>query len=34
LDAGINYFDTADEYGPDGVSEQTLGQALDDNAIR
>ena len=28
LDAGINFFDTADEYGPDGVSEEFLGQAL------
>lgn len=28
LDEGINFFDTADEYGPDGVSEEYLGRAL------
>lgn len=28
LDAGINFFDTADTYGGDGVSEEMLGQAL------
>jgi aryl-alcohol dehydrogenase-like predicted oxidoreductase len=28
LDAGINFFDTADEYGPEGVSEEYLGKAL------
>jgi aryl-alcohol dehydrogenase-like predicted oxidoreductase len=28
LDAGINFFDTADEYGPEGVSEAFLGRAL------
>ena len=29
LDVGINLFDTADVYGPDGMSEQYLGQALE-----
>ncbi len=28
LDEGINFFDTADEYGPEGVSEEYLGRAL------
>lgn len=28
LDAGINFFDTADEYGPEGLSEELLGAAL------
>jgi aryl-alcohol dehydrogenase-like predicted oxidoreductase len=28
LDAGINFFDVADEYGPDGVAEEYLGRAL------
>ena len=28
LDAGINFFDVADEYGPDGLSEEYLGRAL------
>jgi aryl-alcohol dehydrogenase-like predicted oxidoreductase len=28
LDLGVNFFDTADEYGPDGVSEEYLGRAL------
>jgi aryl-alcohol dehydrogenase-like predicted oxidoreductase len=28
LDAGVNFFDTADEYGPDGISEEFLGRAL------
>ena len=28
LDLGINFFDTADEYGPEGVSEEYLGRAL------
>ncbi len=28
LDSGINFFDTADEYGPEGVSEEYLGRAL------
>jgi aryl-alcohol dehydrogenase-like predicted oxidoreductase len=28
LDLGINFFDTADEYGPEGVSEEHLGRAL------
>ena len=28
LDLGINFFDTADEYGPEGVSEEYVGQAL------
>jgi aryl-alcohol dehydrogenase-like predicted oxidoreductase len=28
LDEGMNFFDTADEYGPDGVSEEYLGRAI------
>jgi aryl-alcohol dehydrogenase-like predicted oxidoreductase len=28
LDEGINFFDTADEYGPEGTSEEYLGKAL------
>ncbi len=28
FDAGVNFFDTADEYGPDGISEELLGHAL------
>jgi aryl-alcohol dehydrogenase-like predicted oxidoreductase len=28
LDAGINFFDVADEYGPDGIAEEYLGRAL------
>ena len=28
LDAGISFFDVADEYGPDGVAEEYLGRAL------
>ena len=28
LDVGINFFDTADEYGPDGVSEEYVGKGL------
>ncbi|MBW8825221.1 MAG: aldo/keto reductase [Acidobacteria bacterium] len=28
LDNGINFFDTADEYGPEGLSEEYLGRAL------
>jgi aryl-alcohol dehydrogenase-like predicted oxidoreductase len=28
LDLGVNFFDTADEYGPEGVSEEYLGRAL------
>ncbi len=28
LDQGLNFFDTADEYGPEGVSEEYLGRAL------
>jgi aryl-alcohol dehydrogenase-like predicted oxidoreductase len=28
LDLGVNFFDTADEYGPEGLSEEYLGQAL------
>ena len=28
LDTGVNFFDTADEYGPEGVSEEYLGAAL------
>jgi aryl-alcohol dehydrogenase-like predicted oxidoreductase len=28
LDEGVNFFDTADEYGPDGISEEYLGRAL------
>jgi aryl-alcohol dehydrogenase-like predicted oxidoreductase len=28
LDAGVNFFDTADEYGPEGLSEEYLGCAL------
>ncbi|MGE0880502.1 MAG: aldo/keto reductase [Acidimicrobiia bacterium] len=28
LEAGVNFFDTADEYGPEGVSEEYLGQAI------
>ena len=29
LDAGINFFDTADVYGPDGLSEQIIGRWFD-----
>jgi aryl-alcohol dehydrogenase-like predicted oxidoreductase len=28
LEAGMNFFDTADEYGPEGVSEEYLGAAV------
>jgi aryl-alcohol dehydrogenase-like predicted oxidoreductase len=28
LDLGVNFFDTADEYGPEGLSEEYLGRAL------
>jgi aryl-alcohol dehydrogenase-like predicted oxidoreductase len=28
LDAGIDFFDVADEYGPDGIAEEYLGRAL------
>jgi aryl-alcohol dehydrogenase-like predicted oxidoreductase len=28
LEEGINFFDTADEYGPEGISEEFLGRAL------
>jgi len=28
LDSGIDFFDVADEYGPDGVAEEYLGKAL------
>jgi aryl-alcohol dehydrogenase-like predicted oxidoreductase len=28
LDEGVNFFDTADEYGPEGLSEELLGRAL------
>ena len=29
LDEGINFFDTADIYGPSGLSEAYLGQAIE-----